>query len=340
MIDKTMRFWLVILFSAGMLSCNSTSKNNTYKIKGNVSNVKSGKAILAKLDLVSNKKVIVDSTSIVNGKFTFTGSVETPYLHSLFINNNKKGIPFFLENSKIEVVFDSTSPEKANFTGSREDSLFRKYTIDQIFEKDAGMEIMKKYPDYVFAVFTAYYQFQINEIHKDSMEMILNNFSEPVKQSAYYTHLIELYEKIKLTAIGEKAPNFVITNNDGIEIELKIFTGKYLLLDFWASWCAPCREENPKILKVFNNFKDNGFSILSISVDESRANWIKAINDDQIGEWNHASNLKGWDIVSKLYGVRAVPQNFLIDPNGIIIAKNTSSGKLNEILDKELNSRK
>ena len=82
---------------------------------------------------------------------------------------------------------------------------------------------MTKYPDYVFAAFTAYYQFQINEIHKDSMEMILNNFSEPVKQSAYYTHLIELYEKIKLTAIGEKAPNFVITNIDGIEIELKDF---------------------------------------------------------------------------------------------------------------------
>jgi len=132
----------------------------------------------------------------------------------------------------------------------------------------------------------------------------------------------------------------VITSIDGIEIELKNYIGKYLLLDFWASWCAPCREENPKILKVFNNFKDNRFSILSISVDESRANWIKAINDDKIGEWNHASNLKGWDIVSKLYGVRAVPQNFLIDPKGIIIAKNTSSEKLNEILDKEINSRK
>ena len=172
------------------------------------------------------------------------------------------------------------------------------------------------------------------------METILNNFSIEVKRSAYYEHLVKLYESIKLSAPGEKAPNFKIKNQAGSEIELTDFHGKYLMLDFWASWCAPCRVENPKILEVYNRFKNTNFTILSVSVDESKENWIKAINDDLINDWNHASNLEGWDEISKLYGVRAIPQNFLIDPDGIIIAKNISMEELNAIMENSKSSVK
>ena len=334
-LPATFLFLNLLFFSQ---SCKSTNPNNNYKIIGKASNIESGRVFLAKLDLVTNKKLIVDSTSIFRGKFSFKGSVETPYLHSIFINDNKNGVPFFLENSRIQINFDTKDLEEVSVQGSREDSLFRKYSLDQIFEKDAGMEIMTSYSDYTFSAFTAYYQFQINEFSRDTMETIMEGFSDPVKESIYYKHLIELYESIKLSAPGEKAPNFRIPDIDGDETQLSDFYGKYLLLDFWASWCAPCRKENPEILKVFNHFKGRNFTILSISVDESRESWIKAIKDDRINEWNHASNLKGWDDISKLYGVRAIPQNFLIDPEGKIKAKNVSMEELSEILATSLSS--
>ena len=335
-----LKLFLVLILPVCLCSCRPVGKSDTYHIIGESSQSFKGKAILAKLDLVTNKKQIVDSANIVRGRFSFKGSVETPYLHSIFINDIKTGINFFLENSLIEIDFDTTKLDIPVIKGSREDSLFRRYSLDEIFEKKAGMEIMTKFPEYTFSAFTAYYQFQINEFTRDTMETILNNFSIEVKRSAYYEHLVKLYESIKLSAPGEKAPNFKIKNQAGSEIELTDFHGKYLMLDFWASWCAPCRAENPKILEVYNRFKNTNFTILSVSVDESKENWIKAINDDQINDWNHASNLEGWDEISKLYGVRAIPQNFLIDPDGIIIAKNISMEELNAILENSKSSVK
>ena len=331
---------LALLLSVCIYSCNRTGDSDTYQIIGKGKQAFTGNVVLAKLDLVKNKRLIVDSTNIRDGNFSFQGSVETPYLHTISINNNKNGIHFFLENSIIEIDYDTNRLEMSSIKGSREDSLFRKYTFDEIFEKGVGMEIMTKFPDYTFSAFTAYYQFQINEITRDTMEIILNNYTEEVKRSAYYEHLVKLYESIKLSAPGEKSPNFRVKSLAGSEIELTDFHGKYLLLDFWASWCAPCRAENPKILEVYNRFKNTNFTILSVSVDESKENWIKAINDDQINDWNHASNLEGWDEISKLYGVRAIPQNFLIDPEGIIMAKNISMEALNSILEKSISSVK
>ena len=331
---------MAILLSFCINSCNRTGDSDTYQIIGKGKQAFTGKAVLAKLDLVTNKRLIVDSSNIRDGNFSFQGGIETPYLHTIFLNDNKNGIHFFLENSIIEIDYDTNRLEMVTIKGSREDSLFRKYSFDEIFDKEAGMEIMTKFPDYTFSAFTAYYQFQINEFTRDTMETILNNYTEEVKRSAYYEHLKDLYESIKLSAPGEIAPNFKIKNLEGSEIELIDFHGKYLLLDFWASWCAPCRTENQKILEVYNRFKNTNFNILSVSVDESKENWIKAINDDQINEWNHVSNLEGWDEISKLYGVRAIPQNFLIDPDGIIMAKNISMEALNSILEKSISSVK
>ena len=290
-----LKIFLALLLSVCIYSCKPVANSDTYQIIGKSKQAFTGKAILAKLDLVTNKRLIIDSTKIEDGEFSFKGSVETPYLHTIFINDNNNGIHFFLENSLIKIDYDTNRLEMANIEGSREDSLFRKYTLDELFEREAGMEIMTNFPEYTFSAFTAYYQFQINEFTRDTMETILNNFSIEVKRSAYYEHLVKLYESIKLSAPGEKAPNFKIKNQAGGEIELTDFHGKYLLLDFWASWCAPCRTENPKILELYNRFKNTNFTILSVSVDESKENWIKAINYDQINDWNHASNLIGWD---------------------------------------------
>ncbi len=136
------------------------------------------------------------------------------------------------------------------------------------------------------------------------------------------------------TAIGAIAPNF--TQNDTLDkpVSLSAFRGKYVLLDFWASWCGPCRKENPNLVKSYNQFKDKGFTVLSVSLDQpgKKDAWLKAIHDDQL-TWTHVSELTFWkNTAAKMYGVTGVPSNFLIDPQGKIIAKNLRGEELNKKL--------
>ena len=123
---------------------------------------------------------------------------------------------------------------------------------------------------------------------------------------------------------GAKAPAFKLPTDDGGTVTLSDFKGKYVLLDFWASWCGPCRHENPNVVKAFNSYKGKNFTILSVSLDQpgKKDKWMKAIHDDHL-TWNHVSDLKFWNNdAAKLYGIQAIPQNLLLDPDGKIIAKN------------------
>ncbi|MET0636911.1 MAG: TlpA disulfide reductase family protein [Chitinophagaceae bacterium] len=124
--------------------------------------------------------------------------------------------------------------------------------------------------------------------------------------------------------IGAKAPLFESADTSGNIVSLKSFRGKYVLLDFWASWCIPCREENPNVVKAYEQFKDRSFTVVGISLDQpgKREAWIKAIKTDGL-TWTHLSDLKYWNnAVAQLYSIRSIPQNFLIDPNGKIVAAN------------------
>ena len=115
-------------------------------------------------------------------------------------------------------------------------------------------------------------------------------------------------------------------------MSLSDFRGKYVLLDFWASWCPPCRKENPNVVNAFQQYKDKNFTIVGISLDKDKAKWLKAIADDHL-TWAHVSDLKYWDSeIPALYGVRGIPANVLLDPNGVIIAKNITGEDLQNTL--------
>ncbi len=311
---------------------------NGFVVYGKIDGIKNGKVLLAKLDLITNERVDVDSTEVNDGKFTFKGQIESPYLHTLFFNENKDKIHFFLENSEISILGNIKNIEISKIIGSREDSLFHSYETEDIFDRKKGMEIMLQNPDYAFAAFTAYYQFQIHNIQSDTLEIIMDSFNEPVKKSLYYKHLKNLYKTIKKVAISQPAPNFSVPDTTGKIIKLDDFKGKYILIDFWASWCAPCRAANPKLVEVYNQFSDKNFTIVGISIDKSEDRWKKAIESDNL-PWINLSNLKGWDKVSENYGVKAVPQNFLLDTNGIIIDKNIEPEQLINKLESLLAAR-
>jgi peroxiredoxin len=145
---------------------------------------------------------------------------------------------------------------------------------------------------------------------------------------------------IKNVSVGHIAPDFAEADTNGNVVKLSSFHGKYVLLDFWASWCGPCRAENPNVVKAYNNFKGKNFTILSVSLDRpgKKDAWLKAIHNDHL-TWNHVSDLKFWDNdAAKLYGIQAIPQNLLLDPNGKIIAKDLFGDdlekKLSEIFGK------
>ncbi|MEO5685704.1 MAG: TlpA disulfide reductase family protein [Chitinophagaceae bacterium] len=147
----------------------------------------------------------------------------------------------------------------------------------------------------------------------------------------------EMQEKItiaKKTGIGQVAMDFTQNDTLGQPLALHSLRGKYLLVDFWASWCGPCRQENPNLVNVFNQFKEKGFQVLSISLDKpgAKERWLQAIHDDRLA-WTHVSDLQFWNnAVARQYGIQAIPQNLLLDPNGKIIAKNLRG----EALEKKL----
>ena len=173
------------------------------------------------------------------------------------------------------------------------------------------------------------------DINPDKIEPMLASLPESLRQAPSALALKEQVEIAKKTAVGKMAMDFTQNDTLGRPVSLSSFRGKYVLVDFWASWCGPCRKENPNVVKAFQKYKDKNFTVLGVSLDRSNAHdkWMKAIHDDGL-TWNHVSDLKFWDNeVAKLYGIKAIPQNLLLDPQGKIVAKNINGEELHSKLD-------
>ncbi|MDF2516364.1 MAG: AhpC/TSA family protein [Sphingobacterium sp.] len=167
------------------------------------------------------------------------------------------------------------------------------------------------------------------------IEELFDGLDDRIKQTFDGKEFRKQIDHMNAVQIGKIAPDFSARDTSGNLVSLGSLKGKYLLLDFWASWCGPCREENPYVLKAYQKFKAKNFEILGISLDDetTKEKWLKAIKEDQL-VWKQVSDLKGWQSeVAELYHVRGIPQNFLLDPNGVIIATNLREEELLKTLE-------
>jgi peroxiredoxin len=369
---KKLTLYAAVLLSLLIVSCKDKTK---FTLSGTLKNPGAVKTVTL-LEADSTNIAVVDSTKLSeDGKFEFKRSGPYANLYKLriggtiydLIAKNGDDIDFSADLSdsshnytitgseesekikdfnKVSDVFTQKNTQLANdyqsksmALGKQSDSLLKIYM--PIFQKnisdysDAVLKFVNDNKSSLAAFYAA------TSLDPDKYEQQLIAYADAIKgqfkDNPAVQNFLRQMAAIKPVSIGQPAPDFTVTGVDGKAIKLSDYKGKYVMLDFWASWCGPCRQENPNVVAQYAVFHAKGLNILGISLDTDKDKWQAAIAADKLS-WTHASDLKNFEGPTEtLYHVQAIPANFIINPQGIIIAKNKRGADLEEFLNTTFN---
>ncbi|WEK18115.1 MAG: TlpA disulfide reductase family protein [Candidatus Pedobacter colombiensis] len=356
---------LVITLLFILFQVESQAQSNKFIIKGLVDTVANATYFVT---YKHNGTLIRDTISLDSrSKFKYVGTITEPTIFSLNIKNTINPLligdrdiyTFWVEPGKT-ISFEGktgwlvqgarglvTSPKKFHLENSEMEVTESNYKKDYLaassaWENRMGQSLTEKermhladsvrtdfihrHPDNYYSLYLLSNMLSFPKPDYALIEKMLKKLSRKVT-STYLRK--ETDERISVAKfIGKVMPDFVQADTLSRPVKLSSFRGKYVLVDFWASWCGPCRNENPYLVEAYKKYASQGFNILSVSLDKSKEDWLKAIHKDQLS-WTHVSDLKEWDnAVAKLFFIHAIPDNFLLDPNGVIIARNLRGKEL------------
>lgn len=324
--------FVAIMALVTMTACTEEKKG--YVINGEIADMQEGMVYLKKY--ADKTFVDVDSAVVANGKFKFEGVVSEALAHGLTTQKeSRRPLVFFLDNDVMNVSMNEAD-KQLTVVGSPANEIYmanapvvrsKGYSLDSLLAAHPASPVSAYFVVKDFAY----------KLDLEALKAVRAKLDPVLNGSSYVQQIESMIARMEKVQVGSEAPDFTLPDVDGNPVSLSSFRGKYVLVDFWASWCPDCRKENPNIVAAWEKYKNKNFAVLGVSLDRSREPWLAAIEKDKL-TWTHVSDLKFWSSeAAVLYCIRWIPMSFLINPEGKIVAVGLEGeelhNKLAELLD-------